>query len=139
MRNVSPSQPPCCPCGHGPASTLHTSPAAVGSFLGPAGRLDGADKMHRHLHVHEGLNPCARPAAGVRQLALSCELSNKVVNASVEHLHGGKYTVICAVHDGTLCTSACAFQWTRSHSWAYITHHHSPLSHSSLSTCVVCC
>ena len=66
-----PSQPPRHPRGCGPESTLHTSLAAAGSSLGPTGRLNGADKMHGRLHMHEGLNPRARPAAGARQSALS--------------------------------------------------------------------
>ena len=40
-----PSQPPCRPCGRGPASTLHTSSAAAGSSPGPAGGLDSADEI----------------------------------------------------------------------------------------------
>ena len=47
------------------------SPAAAGSSLGPAGRLNGADEMHGRLHVHKGLNLHARPAVGERRSALS--------------------------------------------------------------------
>ena len=50
---------------------LHMSPAAVGSSPGPAGRLNGTDEMHGHLHVREGLNLHARPVVGARQSALS--------------------------------------------------------------------
>ena len=85
---------------------LHMSPAAVGSSLGPTGGLESADEMHGCLHMHKGLNPHARLAVGVRLSALLCELSNKVVNASVEHLCGGTDAVICAVHDGTLLREA---------------------------------
>ena len=86
-----PSQPLRHPRDRGPASTLHTSLAAVGSSPDPAGGLDSADKMHGHLHRHEGLNLRAGPAAGVRQSALSCELSDKVIKVSVEHLHSGSH------------------------------------------------
>ena len=82
-----PSQPPRHLRGHGPASTLHTSLAAVGSSPDPTGGLDSADKMHRH----EGLNLRAGPVAGARRSALSCELSDKVVKVSVEHLRGGSH------------------------------------------------
>ena len=68
-------------------STLHTILAAAGSSLDPAGRLDSADKMHRR----KGLNPRAGPVAGARQSALSCELSDKVIKVSVEHLRGGSH------------------------------------------------
>ena len=82
-----PSQPLRHPRGRGPASTLHTSLAAVGSSPDPTGGLDGADKMHRR----EGLNPRVGPVAGVRRSALSCKLSDKVVKVSVEHLRGGSH------------------------------------------------
>ena len=82
---------------------LHTSLAAVGSSLGPAGRLDSANMMHRC----KGLNPCVRlRVVGVSQSALLCESSNKVINTLVEHLRGRKYAVICAVHDRTLSREA---------------------------------
>ena len=86
-----PSEPPCHPCGCGPASTLHMSLAAAGSSPDPAGGLNGANEMHGHLHGCEGLNLRAGPAAGARQSALSCELSDKVVKVSVEHLRSGSH------------------------------------------------
>ena len=86
-----PSQPPCHPCGHGPASTLHTSLAAVGSSPDPTGRLDGTNKMHRHLHGHEGLNPHVGLAVGARWSAFLCKLSDKVIKVLIEHLCGGSH------------------------------------------------
>ena len=86
-----PSQPPRHPRDRGPASMLHMSLAAAGSSPDPAGGLDSADKMHGHLHGCEGLNLHAGPAAGARWSALSCELSDKVVKVSVEHLCSGSH------------------------------------------------
>ena len=85
------SQPPHRLHGCGPASTLHTSLAAAGSSPDPAGRLDGTDEMHGHLHRCEGLNLCVGLVAGVRQSALSCELSDKVIKVLVEHLCSGSH------------------------------------------------
>ena len=82
-----PSQPLHHPRGCGPASMLHISLAAVGSFPDPTGRLDGADEMHGC----KGLNPHVGLVVGARQSALSCELSGKVIKVSVEHLCSGSH------------------------------------------------
>ena len=82
--NVSPLTASTLPAWSWSSIYIAHEPGSSGVFPDPAGGLDGTDEMHGH----EGLNPCAGPAAGVRQSALSCKLSDKVVKVSGEHLCG---------------------------------------------------